>query len=63
MITIKIKVWSDSSESPRTINMPLDLIDDIEELPLYELLEMNVFGKFDVIYIPQPEYTEKPVYN
>ena len=44
-------------------NLPLDLIDDIEELPLYELLEMNVFGKFDVIYIPQPEYIEKPLFN
>ena len=62
MITIKMIFYSDSGKRIVS-NMPLDLIDDIEELPLYELLEMNVFGKFDVVYIPQPEYVEKPLFN
>jgi len=62
MITIKMIFYSDSGKRIVS-NMPLDLIDDVEELPLYELLEMNVFGKFDVIYIPQPEYVDKPLFN
>jgi len=62
MITIKMIFYSDTGKRIVS-NLPLDLIDDIEELPLYELLEMNVFGKFDVIYIPQPEYIEKPLFN
>ena len=63
MVTMKIRVWDDVTGEPRILNVPIDLIDDVEELPLYELLEMNVFGKFDVIYIPQPRYVEKPLFN
>ena len=63
MVTMKIRVWSDVTGEPRILNVPLDLIDDVEELPLYDLLEMNVFGKLDVIYIPQPDYVEKPLFN
>ena len=62
MITMKLIFYSDSGKQIVS-NIPMDLIDDIEELPLYELREMNVFGMFDVIYIPQPEYREKPLFN
>jgi len=62
MITIKMIFYSDSGKRIVS-NIPLDLIDGIEELPLFELREMNVFGENEVIYIPQPEYIEKPLYN
>ena len=62
MITIKMIFYSDSGKRIVS-NIPLDLIDGIEELPLFELREMNVFGENEVIYIPQPEYIEKPSYN
>ena len=62
MITIKMIFYSDSGKRIVS-NIPLDLIDGIEELPLFELRKMNVFGENEVIYIPQPEYIEKPLYN
>jgi uncharacterized protein YabN with tetrapyrrole methylase and pyrophosphatase domain len=62
MITVKM-IFYDDSGNQIVSNIPLDLIDDIEELPLYELREMNIFGPLDIIYMPQPEYSEKPLYN
>ncbi len=62
MITIKIIFHSDAG-TQIVSNLPIDLIDNIEELPLYELREMNIFGPVDIIYISQSEYREKPLYN
>lgn len=63
MITVKIIVWDDISGQPKVSNVPIDLIDDIEELPLYEFKEMNIFTEYDVIYMAPPKYSEPILFN
>ena len=63
MITMKMIFYSDTGKRIVS-NIPLDLIEAIEELPLYELREMNIFTEHDVIYMPSPKRNfEKPLYN
>ena len=62
MITVKIIFHSDSGKQIVS-NVPIDLIDDIEELPLYEFKEMNIFTEFDVIYMSPPKYSEPILFN
>lgn len=62
MITMKMIFYSDTGKR-MVSNIPFDLIEDIEELPLYELREMNIFGPVDIIYMPQPKYSEKSLFH
>lgn len=64
MITMKMIFFGDNGK--RIVrNVPIDLIDDIDELPLYELKEMNLFTDYDVIYISSPsnDFVESILYN
>jgi len=63
MVTVKMIFHNDSGEKVIR-NVPIDLVDDIEELPLYEFKEMNIFTDGEVIYIPQPrEVSETIIFN
>jgi hypothetical protein len=63
MITVKILMYDDVSGKQIVSNVPIDLVDDIEELPLHEFKEMNIFTEHEVMYMPQPEYSEPVLFN
>ena len=63
MMTLKIIAYNDKTGESEAFNIPIDLLDDIEELPMFTFKEMNVFTNTEVIYMDAPTKPEQIIYN